>query len=109
MAIGAVAGVVATFLNAFAAFMHLRFPSDAQLWLGGILLGIFPLTSRVGGTIRSVAGGGAEAGEVLGWYWHVDTVGLLISLAGGVLVIWAPAIGAKLSSLTPVSRLDMRG
>ena len=99
MAIGAVAGVVITFSNAIGAFMLLRFPSNAQLWSTGILLGIFPLATRVGDTIWSVAAGRAGAGDVLAWFWGVDSVGLLISLTGGILVIWAPSIGAKLSSI----------
>ena len=99
IALGAVTGVVVSVLNVISTIRHQELPSNGQLRLGGILMAVCPLATHIGFIVWIV--GEVDLGGRDFWdgIWEAESPGLWISLTGGILVIWASAIGARLSSL----------
>ena len=98
IALAAIAGVVVTVLNIVTAVRRRSLPSNWRLRLGGILVALCPIGTHTAFTAWVATPLGQNVGEFWDWFWLLQGAGLWISLAGGVLVIWATSIGNLLSS-----------
>ena len=97
IALGAIAGVAVTALNVVSAVRRRALPSNRRLRLGGILIALSPVGTHIGFVAWVTTPLGQNVGDFWDWFWIIESAGLWISLTGGILVIWATAIGGLLS------------
>ena len=93
IALGAITGVVATILNVVAAVRRRALPSSSRVLLGGILTALCPIGAHIGVVSTDATPVGRDAGYFWDLFWLLESPGLWVSLAGGVLVISAIAVG----------------